>query len=176
MKKRYFIMICLCLLTWSGAWAQRPEVAPNVFIYVEGNQYPMKSITSQTEKKKGWDIQGISVGGKFQRYFWGKKSKQLTDSRPKFAIFPKEYNLNEYAIIRLNERKSYRRLPDAELKECDYVRIDLNAFVIENLPDMGFSVTPKTPLFPGEYILINLEQKPVNEEGDVIAYDFTVPE
>ena len=41
---------------------------------------------------------------------------------------------------------------------------------------MGFSVTPKTPLFPGEYILINLEQKPVNEEGDVIAYDFTVPE
>ena len=101
-------MICLCLLTWSGAWAQRPEVAPNVFIYVEGNQYPMKSITSQTEKKKGWDIQGISVGGKFQRYFWGKKSKQLTDSRPKFAIFPKEYNLNDYAIIRLNERKSYR--------------------------------------------------------------------
>ena len=47
---------------------------------------------------------------------------------------------------------------------------------IGTFTDMGFSVTPKTPLFPGEYILINLEQKPVNEEGDVIAYDFTVPE
>lgn len=176
MKKKYLVMLCLCLMSFTGTWAQMPEVAPNVFIYVEGNQYPMKSITSQTEKKKGWDIQGISVGGKFQRYFWGKKSKQLTDNQPRFAIFPKEHNLNDYAIIRLNERKSYRRLPDAELKECDYVRIDLNAFVIENLPDMGFAVTPKTPLFPGEYILINLEQKPVNEQGDVIAYDFTVPE
>lgn len=176
MKKLFFILICLSLLISTSGRAQRPTAAPNVFIYVEENLYPMQSITSQTEKKKGWDIQGFSVGGKFQRYFWGKKSKQLTDSRPHFAIYPKEYKLNDYALIRLNERKTYRRLPDAELKECDYVRIDLNSFIIENLPDMGFSVTPKDPLFPGEYILINLEQTPVNEQGDIIAYDFTVSE
>ncbi|MBU3853726.1 MAG: hypothetical protein H9789_07935 [Candidatus Paraprevotella stercoravium] len=152
-----------------------PEPEPTVFIMVNGNQTPMRTITSQTEEKKGWDIQGITVGKKLIRYFWGKQSKQLTDQKPCFVIYPKECTLNDYALIRLNKRRDHRRLPYAELNECGYTRINIDSFVIENLPDMGFSVRPKEDLFPGEYILVNLKQTPCNESGDIVAYDFSVP-
>lgn len=156
------------------ARAQMPEPEPTVFIMVNGNQNPMRAITSQTEEKKGWDIQGITVGKKQIRYFWGKQAKQLTDQKPCFVIYPKECTLNDYALVRLNKRRDHRRLPYAELNECGYTRINIDSFVIENLPDMGFFVTPKEDLFPGEYILVNLKQTPCNENGDIKAYDFSV--
>lgn len=154
--------------------AQLPTPEPTVFIFVNDQKIAMRSITSQTEEKKGWDIQGINVGKKLIRYFWGKQSKQLTESKPCFAIYPKEATLNDYALIRLNKRRDHRRLPHSELNDCKYTRINLDSFVIENLPDMGFFVTPKENLFPGEYILVNLKQSPCNDSGDIIAYDFSV--
>jgi hypothetical protein len=84
--------------------------------------------------------------------------------------------LNDYALIRLKERRGFRYLPASEFKDCDYTRVELGLFNIENLPGLGFAVTPLTPLFPGEYILVDLSQKPVNQYGDVKAYDFTVEE
>lgn len=154
--------------------AQLPTPEPTVFIFVNDHKTAMRSITSQTEEKKGWDIQGINVGKKLIRYFWGKQSKQLAEPKPCFAIYPKEATLNDYALIRLNKRRDHRRLPHAELNDCEYIRINLDSFVIENLPDMGFFVTPKENLFPGEYILVNLKQSPCNASGDIVAYDFSV--
>lgn len=55
------------------------------------------------------------------------------------------------------------------------MRVDLSAFRIENLPDMGFAVTPLKPLEPGEYIVVNLAQTAVNEYGDFRAYELSVP-
>ena len=154
--------------------AQMPQPAPHVFIMVNGEKAPMRAQITQTEEKKGWDIQGFNVGRKLVRYFSGKYSKQLSDTKPTFAIYPKEETLNDYALIRLNKRGNYRRLPDADILECGYTRINMDAFVIENLPEMGFLVTPVKDLFPGEYILINLKQTPQNKEGDLKAYDFSV--
>lgn len=178
LKSRLVQLILLLFLASSPltSRAQLPTPEPTVFIFVNKQKNPMRSVTSQTEEKKGWDIQGINVGKKLVRYFWGKQSKQLTDAKPCFAIYPKDATLNDYALIRLNKRRDHRRLPHADLNECDYTRINLDAFVIENLPNMGFFVTPKEDLFPGEYILVNLKQSPSNKAGDIIAYDFSVQE
>lgn len=174
MKK--FILTGLLSLFLLQIHAQMDQPAPTVFIYVNDNPNPMTAITSQTEEKKGWDIQGITVGQKTIRYFSGEHAKQLTDNQPKFAIYPKTEHLNDYVIIRLKERKGFRRLPASDFKDCDHIRIELDKFKIENLPNMGFAVTPLSPLFPGEYILIDLSQKSVNKYGDMKAYDFSVEE
>ena len=42
--------------------AQMKQPDPTVFIFVGDSIFPMNVITSQTELKKGWDIQGINVG------------------------------------------------------------------------------------------------------------------
>lgn len=155
--------------------AQLPAAKPTVYIYVEQSFHPLRAITSQTETKRGWDIQGVSVGRKAVRYFWGKQAQQLADPQPTLAIYPQQENLNDYALIRLKSKRDYRLLPKAALSDCTYVRVDLSAFRIENLPDMGFAVTPLKPLEPGEYIVVNLAQTAVNEYGDFRAYELSVP-
>lgn len=175
MISRRIISILLLLQLAAGLRAQMDQPKPTVFIYAGDKPYAMKAITSQTEKKKGWDIQGKTVGAKQIRYFWGQHAHQITGTQPRFAIYPRQENLNDYALIRLKEKRQYRRLPEAQLSDCPYTRVDLNGFRIDNLPDMGFAVTPVVPLEPGEYILVNLVQKPVGELGDFKAYDFRVP-
>lgn len=176
MMKKIIITLCLFWGMFVQMQAQMKQPDPTVFIFVGDSIFPMNVITSQTELKKGWDIQGINVGRKIRRYFSGVHSRQITGRQPKFAIYPKTQELNDYALIRLKERRNFRYLPASEFKDCDYTRVELGLFHIENLPEMGFAVTPVTPLFPGEYILIDLSQKPVNSYGDVKAYDFTVEE
>ena len=158
--------LCLLMLLFLQAQAQMKQPAPTVFIFVADSVFPMRAATSQTELKKGWDIQGINVGRKIRRYFSGAHSRH----------YPTTQALNDYALIRLKERRGFRYLPAAELKDCDYTRVELGLFKMENLPNLGFAVTPATPLAPGEYILVDLSQKPVNEYGDFKAYDFTVEE
>ena len=55
--------------------AQMKQPDPTVFIFVGDSIFPMNVITSQTELKKGWDIQGINVGRKIKRYFSGGTGK-----------------------------------------------------------------------------------------------------
>ncbi len=169
-----FLLPLLVLLLGTTLHAQLPTPKPTVFLYVEGNPVPLRPVVSQTEVSRGWDIQGINVGRKTIRYFWGKRAKQLCPAQPRLAIYPHTENLNDYALIALDERRDHRRLPRAALTDCSYQRVELPAFRIENLPDMGFAVTPLKPLEPGEYILVNLAQKPHNEQGDFEAYELSV--
>lgn len=145
--------------------AQMKQPDPTVFIFVGDSIFPMNVITSQTELKKGWDIQGINVGRKIKRYFSGAQARQTTGRQPKFAIYPKTQDLNDYALIRLKERRGFRYLPASEFKDCDYTRVELGLFNIENLPGLGFAVTPLTPLFPGNtYWWIFLKSPSTNTE------------
>lgn len=173
--KRTSIILLFFILT-TASFAQMIAQPSNVFIFVADSMYAMHPITSQTEIKKGWDIQGFNVGRKTKRYFYGKQAKQKVNKTPKFAIFPTTQHLNDYVLVRLNERKNARNLPCANIHDCDYIRIELNTFRIENLPNFGFAVTPLIPLFPGEYILVDITQKSCNEYGDFKAYDITVTE
>lgn len=172
--KHFLLLCCVMFFPLAQLHAQMDEPAPTVFIYVNDQPYPMKSVTSQIELKRGWDIQGINVGSKTIRYFSGKHAKLITDDKPSFAIYPDKQRLNDYVLIRLKEKREYRRMPAAEFSECDYMRIELDQFDIQNLPEMGYKVTPSKPLFPGEYILVDITQKRVNQYGDFKAYDFTV--
>ncbi len=174
MKK--FIILCFFICLHFAAYAQMKQTAPTVFIFVEDTMFPMNAVNSQTEIKAGWDIQGINVGRKTKRYFPGAQARQTVGKLPRFAIYPKEQALNDYVLIRLKERKHLRYLPAAEFKDCDYTRVELGNFNIENLPDMGFAVTPLTELFPGEYIIVDISQKRTNQYGDFRAYDFKVEE
>lgn len=175
MKRKTAIFFLLFGLYVQGQ-AQMRQPDPTVFIFVGDSIYPMNAMTSQTELKKGWDIQGINVGRKIKRYFSGARARQTVGRRPKFAIYPKTQDLNDYALIRLKERRGFRYLPASDFKDCDHTRVELGLFNIENLPGLGFAVTPLAPLFPGEYILVDLSQKPINQYGDIKAYDFTVEE
>lgn len=173
MKRVLQILIFLCAI-FNTLSAQMKEPEPTVFIFVDDTMYAMKVSTSQTEIKRGWDIQGISVGNKTKRYFWGTHARQVTGVQPTFAIYPKEQSLNDYVILRLKSKREARYLPNADITKCDYERIELRSFRIESLPDFGFTVTPATPLAEGEYILFDITQEPVNEYGDFKAYDFCV--
>ena len=96
MKKKVITLFLLFgLLVQVLAQMNQPD--PSVFIFVGDSIFPMNVITSQTELKKGWDIQGINVGRKIKRYFSGAQARQTTGRQPKFAIYPKTQDLNDYA-------------------------------------------------------------------------------
>lgn len=174
--KRLLSTLCLSLIMLVQMQAQMKQPPPTVFIFVGDSTFTMHSQTSQSEIKKGWDIQGISVGRKIRRYFSGDKAHQVTGPQPRFAIYPTTQELNDYAIVRLKRKRGCRYLPKTELRDCEYTRVELGLFRIENLPQMGFAVTPLTPLPAGEYILVDLSQQPVNAYGDFKAYGFSVEE
>lgn len=174
--RRYIVLNLFLTIVALPLFSQMKQSEPTVFIFVEDSMYAMREVTTQTEIKKGIDIQGITVGRKLRRYIYGADAKQVTDVQPKFAIYPINQNLNGYVLVRLKERRDYRLLPVPQLVDYDYIRIDLRNFKIENLPNMGFAVTPLSPLFPGEYILVDITQEPCNQYGDFKAYDFKVNE
>lgn len=166
-------MILLLAYVPADAVAQNPVQDVKVRVVIDSIQHPMRPLTTQTEIKRGWEIQGIRVGGRTVRYMMGSVSRQFTSETPTFAIYP-ENNLNDYAVIRLKERRDYRMLPAPTLQECTHIRVELGYFAIRNLEGMGFAVTPLKPLFPGEYILVDMSQEPVNKQGDFVVYDFSV--
>lgn len=174
--KRAIILNLLLIITAMPLFSQMKQNDPTVFIFVEDSMYAMREVTTQTEMKRGIDIQGITVGRKLRRYIYGASAKQESTSQPRFAIYPTTQNLNDYVLVRLKERKDYRLLPMPQLVDCDYIRVELKNFKIENLPNMGFAVTPLSSLFPGEYILTDITQEPCNQYGDFKAYDFKVIE
>lgn len=53
--------------------AQMKQPDPTVFIFVGDSIFPMNALTSQTELKKGWDIQGINVGRKIKDTSRGRR-------------------------------------------------------------------------------------------------------
>lgn len=172
--KKLFVTLLAGLCLSPAALAQRPSVPPRAYIYVNDAPQPLQSISTQTETRPGWDIQGISVGRKAVRYLYGKQSRQRCGVHPTWALYPDPEKLNDYALIRLKVKRDHRRLPSTRWEDCPRQRVELPAFRIENLPDMGFAVTPVRALEPGEYILVNLAAPPVNEQGDLPVFDFSV--
>lgn len=167
-------LFLLTLLTVVPVHSEPPADLPAVYIYVENAPHPLKAVTSQTDVRRGWDIQGVNVGRRTIRCFPGRRALQLANSQPTFAIYPRQESLNDYALVRLKEKRACRLLPETTLANCPYTRVELKAFRIENLPDMGFAVTPLAPLAPGEYILVNLAQPPVGEQENIRAFPFSV--
>lgn len=167
--KRIFIYILLC--------ATLEANAQHVKLYVAGTPHCMKAEETQTEVKPGWKIIDIQLKDKATKYLCGKHAQQLTESRtPTFFIEPDEKELLvDYAFIKLKEKKQHRALKSHKLHENGYTRITPQDFSIKAVGSMAFECTPKLPLEKGEYILLNIVQKPIGELHDFKTYPFRVP-
>ena len=150
--------------------------AQQVELVVGKERVQMAPQQTQTEVKAGWRIVDIQLKDRTTRYLFRRHSSQLTDdARPTFIVTPAEREvLVDYVIIRLVEKKQYRKLPQAVLRDNAYIRIEPSHFEIAPQGKNAFVCTPREPLAPGEYILACLTQEPQGEMGDYLVYPFRI--
>lgn len=158
-----FIPICL--------YAQKVELK------VMDNFAILTAEQTQSELKPGWIVFDIKLKDKLIHYLSGGSSSQLTDDNmPEFHIVPAEHEvLADYAIIRLQKKKYYRKLPKNEILENDYKKVEPAHFFIKSDGDDGFICHPLEALAKGEYILLNIKQSPIGNLKDLKVYSFQVP-
>lgn len=171
-RNSIFLSICLGVL-----WLLPHFVSAqtSVSILIGDSACTISEVTTQTELKPGWKIVDIQTNGKLTRYLWGKHSRQFADDQqPTFIIHTGGYKLTDFAIIKLKEKKEYRRFAQHNLYECDFNRIDLDIMEIAILDDDKYRVRFHAPQSPGEYVIVNLKSAPVNDMGDVKVYPYTI--
>lgn len=173
--KRYLVFMMLCFPALC-ALAQLPAKPSVISIIIGDSLCEIRSVVTQTEFKPGWKIVDLKTRDKYTRYIWGKHSRQFADDRqPVFVVTPEPgRTLNDYAVIRLKEKKEFRRLPSTSLFECGFERIDLDNANIQLLADESYRVRFKQAFEPGEYILVDMKGEPKSEFGDVEVYPFTI--
>ena len=151
--------------------------AQKVELKVRDNFATLKAEQTQSELKPGWTVFDIKLKDKLTRYLSGGHSSQLTDDNmPEFHIIPAEDEvLADYAIIRLLNKKYYRKFPKSEIRENNYKRVEPANFHIKSDGDNGFVCHPLDALLKGDYILLNLKQKPIGDLKDLKVFSFQVP-
>ncbi|MCF0196499.1 MAG: hypothetical protein HUK03_04595 [Bacteroidaceae bacterium] len=164
-------IFCLCLWTLT-AHSQRVEMV------VADNVSPLTRQRTQTEVRPGWKISDFQLKSRCTRYFWGSRSTQLADSnRPTLVITPgEEETLVQYALIQLKRKKDCRKLPKPMPTHNAYTRVTPRDFLIRATGDESFTCQPLESLEPGDYLLLNIEQAPVGDQGDYEGYTFRVEE
>lgn len=155
--------------------AQRPTKSSPVSIMVGDSAYQIAPQHTQTELKPGWKIVDIKLRDKTTRYLWGSSARQLADSPMlTFVIDTGGHALTDFSIIRLKQKRDYRRFPKAVFTQCDRIVLDLEAAEVRLLPDERFRVQLRQALPPGEYVVVDLKADPVNDSGDMPVYPFCV--
>ena len=150
--------------------------AQKVELKVQDNFTQIAVEQTQTELKPGWTVFDIKLKDKLIHYLNGGHASQLTDDNmPQFHIIPaKDEVLADYALIRLQSKKYYRKLPKSNLRENEYKRVEPAHFYIKSDGDDGFICHPLEALGRGDYILLNITQKPIGELQDLKVYPFMV--
>jgi len=151
--------------------------AQKVEIKVLNTFADLASEQTQSELKPGWTVFDIKLKDKLVRYLSGGHSTQLTDDNmPEFHIIPSENEvLADYAIVRLQNKKYYRKIPKSVIWENEYKRIEPACFHIKSDGENGFFCQPRENLLKGEYILLNLKQPPIGDLKDLKVYPFHTP-
>ena len=151
--------------------------AQKVELKVQDNFVEIAVEQTQTELKPGWIVFDIKLKDKLVRYLNGAHATQLTeDNIPEFHIIPaKEEVLADYALIRLQNKKYYRRLPKGNIRLNEYKRIEPAYFFIKSDGENGFICHPLEALGKGDYIILNIAQPPIGELQDLKVYPFMVP-
>jgi len=151
--------------------------AQKVELKVADNFVELAAEQTQSELKPGWIILDVKMKDKLVHYLTGGHATQLTDDNmPQFHIVPgKDEVLNDYALIRLLNKKNYRKLPKSEVRENNYKRVEPADFNIKSDGDNGFLCYPTEALVAGEYILLNISQHPIGNLKDLKVYPFRVP-
>jgi hypothetical protein len=151
--------------------------AQKVELKVLDNFATLKAEQTQSELKPGWTIFDIKLKDKVTHYLSRGHSSQLTDNgMPEFHITPAEDEvLADYVIIRLLNKKYYRKIPKSVILENDYKRVEPANFYIKSDGDNGFFCHPLEALTKVDYILLNIKQKPIGDLKDLKVYSFQVP-
>lgn len=177
-----FLWAFMLLIALSAQAQTTTHPSPVGFVVGDSIIY-IKGVQTQTEVKPGFAFVdrfkafNKATKDKTIRYLWGGTSRQPLDtSRPQFYIDPGNSQVIDFALIRLQNKRDHRRLPNADLRKCEFQTLDLFFADLKLLPDDNFLVVPKKPLATGEYVLVQLSQQPVNEMGDLIVYPFTIDE
>ena len=149
--------------------------AQKVEILVGSNWAEIPAQQTQSELKPGWKIVDYQMKSKLTHYLSGGHASQLAEgSQPVFRVTPAEKEvLFDYVLVRLKTSKYYRKMFKPLLIECNYTRLEPSQFDIRAESD-AFICQPKLPLKPGEYILANLNQRPIGELQDLLVYPFCV--
>lgn len=149
--------------------------AQTVDMLADGKLFRIGRQTTQCERKAGWNIAGIQTKSTLQRYLWGARSKQLTDSRlPQFVVDTDTLLLSDMVMIKLTRKREYRKVPAAEVKENPCVYVDLNNFDIQPYGEEGFLIRPLKDLAPGEYIFTWTTGAKIGELEDWSVWPFSV--
>lgn len=131
--------------------------------------------TTQSELKPGWRIADIQMKSTVQRYLWGRRARQLVDdNRPKFVIDTDTLLLSDMVLIKLKQKKEYRKVPEPEVKNNRCIPVDLNNFDIQPYGDEDFVICPLKALEPGEYIFTWTTGAKVGELEDWTVWPFSV--
>jgi len=151
--------------------------AQKVELKVTDSYAEIRAEQTQTELKPGWTVFDIKLKDKFIHYLDGAHATQLTDDgSPEFRITPAGNEvLADYAVIRLQGRKYYRRMAKSNVRENEYKRIEPEHFFIKSDGKDGFICRPLEPLLRGDYILLNIAQKPIGDLEDLRVYPFRIP-
>lgn len=151
--------------------------AQKVELKVMDNFATLRAEQTQSELKPGWTVFDIKLKDKVTRYLSRGHSSQLTDNgMPEFHITPAEDEvLADYVIIRLLNKKYYRKIPKSVIWENEYTRVEPANFSIKSDGEDGFFCHPSDTLPKGDYILLNIKQKPIGDLKDLKVYSFQVP-
>lgn len=152
-----------------NAYAQKVEID------ISGSWAEIPAQQTQSELKPGWKIVDYQMKSRLTHYLSGGHATQMADGQvPSFRVTPgtKEV-LVDYALIRLERHKSYRKLPKAKLADNEYIRMEPKDFDVRADGD-SFICRSRHPLSPGEYIIVCLSQKSIGELEDILAYPLSV--
>lgn len=151
--------------------------AQKVELKVQDNFVELSSEQTQSELKPGWTVFDIKLKDKITHYLSGGRSTQLTDDNmPEFHIIPADNEvLTDYAIIRLQSKKYYRKIPKSNIWENNYKRVEPAYFFVRSDGDNGFVCHTIDALEKGEYILLNIKQAPIGDLKDLRVYSFRIP-
>lgn len=149
--------------------------AQTVDILSEAGIFRINDQTTQSERKAGWRIADIQMKSTVHRYLWGTRAKQLADdNRPQFIVDTDTLLLSDMALIRLKRKKEYRRIPEPEVKDNQYISVDLNSFDIRPYGDECFLIRPLRALAPGEYIFTWTTGPRIGDLADWKVWPFSV--
>lgn len=162
------LLVCMLLPFCTRAQSE-------VSILVDDSVCSIAPVTTQSEYKPGWKIVDLQTRGKTSRYLWGKHSRQFADDRqPTFVIRTGTFRINDYAVIRLKEKKELRQFPSHNLYECGHQPIDLDLMNITPAGEGIYRVRFRVPQQPGEYVILNMKSTPINDMGDINVYPYTI--
>lgn len=173
MTRLFTILLLLLPLKLSAQMPAQPDV---VWMGIGDSLYAISPSPTQTEVKPGWKIADVAeTKSKSIRYVWGAHARQLAEGNlPRLVLKPVQGTLHDFVILKLKQKKQYRKFAKPKIEDCNPIYIDLHSFRIELLPDGRYSITPHQPMQPGEYVIINTAEKPLNELGDRNVYGFAI--